>query len=361
MVAFLKFTIIIIIVIVGARKDLFAMVDLIHSYIVRPEKNIEELTPLVGVAIQSGGALFTQLRAVYDAANDECDIAIQFNPGPDGTQQNDARDALIKYIAAPSLPLADVIADRLRICTTRRSGLGLLFIMTGQIDGQSKIVLSRFPADSGILAEEEGGTLNVELVERVFMKNRTAYKSVVYNNLTATSGVWIGNAVDKQINSLMQETSGYWIKGFLNSDFRETGPAGTKRLANAIRKAMIAAKDSNVSVELLPLLNLGAQLDGQAVSIHDVLTRYNISDDAQQLVRSSLPRPEVANITFTFERVIFENEIKLKVIKLDSGAYIAAPASEFDDIVGSVDNKDGQPNEYYVQGKLVDTVIRKKI
>jgi putative GTP pyrophosphokinase len=61
--------------------------------------------------------------------------------------------------------------------TTHRSGLGLLFLVTGEDDGETKIVVSRFPADSGVLAEEKGKGLTVEFLERIFMKGAKSYKA----------------------------------------------------------------------------------------------------------------------------------------------------------------------------------------
>jgi hypothetical protein len=55
----------------------------------------------------------------------------------------------------------------------RRSGLGLLFLIRGKERNKSKLVISGFPADNGILAEEQSNSLTVQFVERIFMKNAT--------------------------------------------------------------------------------------------------------------------------------------------------------------------------------------------
>lgn len=340
------------------------MADIIQSYIVRPEKHVDERVTLIGSELEHGTKLFNQLNAVYSASDDECNISISFNMNQVGQQQNDARDLLVQFIAEPSLNNSIHIADRLRLNTTRRSGLGLFFLMLGESAGQPKLVLSRYPVDTGILADESDGELDVQLVERVFMKNRMSYKSVVYKNLTPTSNVWDGFAVDKQINSLTHEVSEYWIKQFLLSDFRETGAAGTKRLANTIRKAMKEleeSEESDASFELLPLLSMGSRFANQAVSINGIMNRYNLSQEARDAIIGCLSRPDLAGLTFNFEQVIYEREIRLRLMKLDSGAYIAAPAPDFDDIISPVGLDGGRPTGFRVDGRILEQTIRKKI
>ncbi len=58
--------------------------------------------------------------------------------------------------------------------------MGLFFIMFGKAERKSRVVLSRFPAETGILAEEIGHSLTVQFIEKIFMKNAFAYKSAVF-------------------------------------------------------------------------------------------------------------------------------------------------------------------------------------
>src|ERR1041384_7754219 len=132
-----------------------------------------------------------------------------------------------------TIPRGRLIANRLQAVSTHRSGLGLLFLMKGDVNGEHRLVISRFPADQGVIAEEHAERLSVEFVERVFMKSAKAYKSVMYSAETPEDGYWQGRAVYLQISG-PRELSDYWIREFLISELRTTGPAGTKRLAIAI-------------------------------------------------------------------------------------------------------------------------------
>jgi hypothetical protein len=139
-------------------------IDSIHSFLIHPGKGAENPHDINGASVPKSGKLFEMLRPVFDGAAEDCPHKIAFN-SQEGQQKNDCRDALISYIKNCDLNHGRDIAKRLQAVTTRRSGLGLLFLMTGEKNGETKIVVSRFPADSGILAEEKGKGLSVEFLE----------------------------------------------------------------------------------------------------------------------------------------------------------------------------------------------------
>ncbi|NLF73016.1 MAG: hypothetical protein GX575_28600, partial [Candidatus Anammoximicrobium sp.] len=195
----------------------------IHSFLVHPEKkHLDQQTPIRGTLVEHSGRLFKMLGDVFDNADRECMHDITFDPAPDGSQQNDCRNLVVTYLRHRSLDAGRTIAERLQRVTTNKSGLGLLFLLAGRDGAEMKIVLSRFPADSAILAEESAESLSVQFLEKVFMKSATAYKAAVYRGKTLEGDFWDGKAVDKQTNSEVLSISNYWIKEFLSSDFRAT-------------------------------------------------------------------------------------------------------------------------------------------
>ena len=141
----------------------------IHSFLIHPGKGAETPHEISGAAVPKDGRLFRMLEPLFDHAEEDCKHKIAFN-SDDGEQRNPCRDSLITYIKNCDLNAGREIAKRLQGVTTHRSGLGLLFLIVGEEKGESKIVVSRFPADSGVLAEEKGNGLSVEFLERIFMK-----------------------------------------------------------------------------------------------------------------------------------------------------------------------------------------------
>jgi hypothetical protein len=212
-------------------------IEHIHTYLVHPGKGTEEASRIRGNTLALNGKVFSLLSEVYLSSDRDCSIEISFNHREDGTQQNPCRDLIVAYLSDPTVVHGRQIAERLEKVTTHRSGLGLLFLIAGKEGRDHKVVISRFPADFGILAEESERALTVEFLDRVFMKRATTYKAAAYQDASLRAGLWLGRAVDKQINSDMVQLSNYWIAEFLDSDFRTTAAAGTKRLAVALRDA----------------------------------------------------------------------------------------------------------------------------
>jgi hypothetical protein len=180
-------------------------VQTIHSYLVHAGRSSRKAPQIRGAPVGLTGKLFDLLEGIYEASEDECDIDIVFNHAVSGAQQNDCRDLIISYLKNPTLPSGRSIAERLELKTDRRSGLGLLFLIAGKEGRNHKLVLSRFPTDSAILADEDQNSLTIEFLERVFMKSKTSYKAVMYSDASLVAGFWQGRAVDKQINAQARE------------------------------------------------------------------------------------------------------------------------------------------------------------
>jgi hypothetical protein len=102
-----------------------------HSFLVHPGKHAETQPEIYGTKIALSGKLFKVLEDIYEKSESECDIEISFNPNEKGEQQNDCRDQIISYIKSPSDEKGLILAKNLQKVTTKRSGLGLFFLMTG--------------------------------------------------------------------------------------------------------------------------------------------------------------------------------------------------------------------------------------
>jgi hypothetical protein len=301
----------------------------IHTYLVHPGKGAAA-RQINGTAVPLRERLFDLLDGIYSRSEQECDIDIIFKPTDGGVQQNDCRDLICAYLTDSTLVNGRAIAERLETQTDKRSGLGLLFLISGREGRDHKIVISRFPTDSAILVEENPRTLDVEFLERVFMKNRTSYKAVMYRDSSLRGGIWSGKAIDKQI-SLAGESSDYWIADFLLSAFKVTPAQGTRRLGMALREA---AKKSDIDVkqEIIAAATLAGRLGRQAMSINDFEQRFNLSPAAREAVGKELKSPRLADERFEFVAAEFNDLLAFRSKELSNGAMLTAPSANFDDV-----------------------------
>jgi len=330
-----------------------------HSFLVHPAKNEREQPKIGGTEIPRRGPLFRMLTGVFERAPQECDIDIVFRAGAGGQQQNDCRDLLVAYVQRPTIPRGRLIANRLQSVSTHRSGLGLLFLMKGEVNGERRLVISRFPADQGVIAEEQAERLSVEFIERVFMKSAKAYKSALYSSDAPEHGYWDGRAVDLQIKG-PRELSDYWIREFLLSELRTTGPAGTKRLAVAVRSAIHSAHDLAVKHELISAANLMRGQEGRRQSARQLFQQLGLSGAATGALQAAFPRADLLDEVFEFDRAEFERNAPYRAVGLDNGAMLIAEDARFNEVFEQQPaGEAGGQVRYVTQGRVVDEQLRK--
>jgi hypothetical protein len=335
-----------------------------HGFLVHPSKaeaKAARAQPNIG-GVEVGpqaGKLFGMLSRVFDKAHDECTIDIAFLPDTKGQQVNDVCTLLKTYLKHPNLRTARKIAERLQSVTTHRSGLGLLFLMAGSDGNGSRLVIARFPADEGIAATETSRTLILEFLERVFMKSAFSYKAALYRAASPSAGFWDGAAVDRQLNE--GAISQYWIGEFLASQFRTGGPAGTRRLAIALKKAIRTTTDANVREELWSAARLMRNQAAVSTSAAMILQNLGLSDEAVDQITQALPRRELLSETFKFDRDEFDSHVAYRSIELDNGGVMVADNEHFEKVFRS-EKLRGTADEFRftTQGKIVNQQTRKK-
>ncbi|WP_065752990.1 hypothetical protein [Bradyrhizobium paxllaeri] len=335
-------------------------IEHIHTFLVHPGKGENSPAPIGGTTITPKGKLSDLLNDIYANSDVECDIEISFDHAPDGSQQNDCRDLLIAYLQNPTLARARHIAERLQSSSDRRPGLGLLFVLSGREGRDHKAVISRFPTDSAILAEEQAKSLTIEFLERVFMKSATAYKAAAYQHSSFQTGFWTGRTIDRQSNTRFAPASDYWIFDFLASNFLLTPAAGTRRLGKALRDAAKYAADVNTKSEIAAAVTLAKSLRGRQTSINDFMNQFGLSPEAQNVVMGVLPDPAIAEERFRFDPEEFRNQVAFRSVQLDNGGLLTAESAEFDEVfTREVINARTNEVRYSTSGHIVSERLRK--
>lgn len=331
----------------------------VHSYLVHPHNDETKPSEIGGLEVPLTGRLFDMLSHLDYGAEKECDIDITFRPKDDGTQQNDCRDLLLTYLGKPSVATGLAVATRLQEATTKRSGLSLLFLVAGKNQHGLRLLISRFPAENGVMAEEHGKSLDVTFVEKVFMKNARAYKSVLFQCSSIAAGFWNGVAVDRQIDD-ERATADYWIRNFLLSDLTNTAAQGTKRMALAFQKAIRTASDVHVKHELVSAAQLLRGRKGKTSSAAKIVNDLSLSTDASAAVESSFARPELYNASFKFDLAEYDSMLLFRSVELDNGVMLTAENTTFDDVVHNEPaGRGGTKRRFTTEGNVIGEKLKK--
>jgi len=332
----------------------------IHCFLVHPAKRQETQPDIGGTTVPNRGHLYLMLKGIFDKTNEDCRTDISFNHDAAGKKQNECRDMLLAFINSHRVDDGRKIALRLQAVTTQKSGLGLFFLMLGSDGEKSKLVLSRFPANQGILAEESKDSLTVEFLEKVFMKSATAYKAAVYEGKPTTNAFWTGLAIDKQINNPGHEFANYWIREFLASDLRTTAAAGSRRLAIALRVAMHSLTDTEAKSEIAAAVTLVTGMAGQTTSADAFCEHFGLSSTAIEAVRNAIKHESLMAENFQFDAAEFKRHIAFRSVELSNGGILTAEASQFDGIFKQEQLKDAEKEvRFTTQGHIVDQRLRK--
>ena len=335
-------------------------IDKVLSFLTYPGKHADEQFEIGGTVIPHNGKLFSMLSNIFENAEKDCDIPIIFL-SEDDAQKNAVRDEIVELSKSKALENGRTLANRLQLATTGKSGMGLLFLAIANEGSKTKIVISRFPADEGIVAERKSKTLKVEFVEEVFLKSAHSYKSAMYTFDTFGDSLWKGFAVDKQINSGAKEVSAYWINDFLKSDFQTTPRAGTRRLAKALRHAIESSDDISVKSELTSSAKLAKNISSKAMTIADFCDQFHLSDQAKKEVCEQVSPSRLLEDKFVFDASEFEKTLSYKMVELNNGAMLSAQTSNFDNCF-EVEKLSGEKDElrYSTTGKVVDEKLRRR-
>lgn len=302
----------------------------IVSYLVYPGKGQQTAVESPGVSVPLKGNLFKMLAAVFDKSDAECKTPVRFTMSPDGSAENEARDLIVHFANSRTLKAGRQLAHRLRDRTTKKSGLGLLFIMHAADAAITKLVISRFPAEEGVLAEEDKSSLKVEFIERIFMKNSASYKAALYEGGSFDKDFWSGFVVDRQLNESTDQIANYWIRDFLASDYKTTSKAGTRRLAIALREATHSGQ-VGTKQEIVAAITLAKGMFGKTVTIASLMQQLSLSEDAQAAIISHVPDPSLIGDTFVLDGDEFLENAPLAMVELHTGGLLVGPADQFND------------------------------
>lgn len=331
--------------------------EAVYSFLTYPKRGQpdEPIRPGARLPI-ADDKLGRMLKGVFDSAERDCVVPVMFVSNG-AAQENAAREELLALVRRHSLATASTIAWRLQRATSGQSGMGLLFIGIGDVNGRTRVVISRFPADEGVVAETSQAELSVQFVEQVFLKSAFSYKAATYVATGRPDQLWTGHVVDRQINAGSKAVADYWISDFLLSEFATTPAAGTKRLATALRDAIAATASVEVKREIAAAAHLAGNLPRRALTIAGFCEQFHFSEETKQAVLSKVRPPRLANERFRFDAEEFARHIAYKQIELDNGAVLTAPADKFEEIFRETQRRD--EHTFTTSGVIVDERLKR--
>lgn len=326
---------------------------------VKAGKQIE----IVGTEIPLYGRLFNMLEDLFKRSHKECEIPIHFIP-EEGEQYNEIRANLLNYIENRDFTTAEKLALRLAGLTDNTMRECLLFFIYAEDNDNRELVLSRFPAEQGVVTSVTQRQLTVDVAEDIFLRGSHRYKAVLFSGRSLETDFWDALAVDKQVGGTSKVdrlSSDYWIKDFLKADFKLTSKRGSMIIGKAIRQAVAKTASLSIKHQLTSIAPLTNQLNDQLFSINDLLVRFGISEETKNHLFKEIENPQVIDQKFIFNNTTFQKYLNLKVVFMDNGAIVSGPTESFDKIWEYSETSIQNEIEYKTKGKIIDEKIRTRI
>lgn len=333
-------------------------IEKIFAHLVYPNHRGDHLTPYTASEVQLEGKMFGLIKKIYDDSEIECNVDIGFTSTD---QTNEMRSLILDLLSKRDAEAAGKIAERLASVTTRRSQLGLFFVVLARSNAKETVLFSRFPTDQAILADDANGGLNIEFLEKVFVKKWSTYKGAIFSDIVSRSGFWSGKIVDRQINSSEGESSQYWVEKFLSATFLTTALLGTTRFARAMSAASRSGSASiqneiNCSVPFL------GQFDKKPTSIDEIADRLGFSDLAREAIKAQMPSG-TENQVFSLDYATLRNAVTFRTVRLENGVSVTADSVDFQNVVrmATESTDEGQYVTLTTSGRLLaDRLTRAK-
>lgn len=328
----------------------------IYSFLTYPKNHEKAADNIEGVHIKpDGGKLSKMLSDVFDSPRSPRDVPVKFVADD---QANLTRVELLAFFKRPRLATALPLARILQSATPGTAGMGLFFVSLGSDDGKpgKRVVLSRFAADEGVVANKKLGALSVEFVEQVFLKNAHTYKAATYRHEDGRADAWKGVATDRQLNHGSKAIADYWIVDFLRSELTTTAAEGTRRLAIAMKEASRISKDPKVKGEIVAAAKLAPNLPANAMTIEQFCVQFALSQGATAAVKNAVKPARLITESFRFDADEFVKHVPYKQVELDNDVTLSAPTDKFDEVLHHRAN--GEDHTFSTRGRIIDEKLR---
>jgi len=307
---------------------------------VPPYRDEEQPKTLQTEIIKAPNKTTEYLFKIFDSAIAEAKIEIIFES--DGKQNNDIRSHILSIAQKPNSNQknthASKLAQSLYEITDERNGTGLFSIIEGQKAQTTRIVLSRFKGDEGLVNQSK--KLIVDYIPEVFTKKSNHYKLAVYEDIVSAKSFWKGFSIDKQISgNSYKPISYFWIESFLKSKTALTPAQGTLQFSKVIKSILSKTSDITEQEEIISgVVNLRSKSNVQ-ISISDFCHNY-LSEALTQKIQQET-NDDFFNSIFAVDSSVYTKEFGKTVLSLKDGIMAYVPTFSYDKHVTETVNNDG--------------------
>ncbi|MEN6407181.1 MAG: nucleoid-associated protein [Thermoguttaceae bacterium] len=248
------------------------------------------------------------------------------------------------------------LAQRLGGVMDDRSPPTLLMLTASRNGSDRRATLWAFPQDEGFQFRPSRSGARIKVLKDIFSRSSRLRKAALFEGKKRRMDFWSGRILDLQSTGGFGKAADYWITSFLECRFGMEGEAGTKLLAKYLQSTYESV--SGTDREQLYSAMVAIRTSPKQTWSMAQFARQYLQDDVKERFVQSVS-PEQLNLSFKFQRDVFEAKLNFRVFQLENNIYVSAPF----DTVG--DNKavrilDGQQRKLRCEGVVVNEQVRSR-
>lgn len=335
----------------------------IYGLMVPASKDEKKSIKIKGLEVTQEQKLFSLISKTFIDADKNCDIEIKMQEKiletGNTSQENEFHAQLLKLHEDFSFENCKWFGEILAKNTDKTTKDGILFIILGKDENNSRLFFCRIPAETGITVENKLNSIKFDVKEDVYVKNSKKYKADFFDEI---DDFVVGYATDKQVTDSYKKVksmSDYWIKDFLHCEIAITPQRGSKMLSEAIRKTIETSENEFVKQELVSVTSTIPNMNEKVCSFESFFELANLSENTKIEVLEKLQGQDLAS-KFQLNSEVFMENCSYKIIVLDNGAMAIASTSDFDNVWTVTDSSDGL-KKLSTSGKMEKTKLKQKV
>lgn len=298
----------------------------VYAFTVLPQRKADTPLQPSGGALRVNADLQEALSGAYKKAKLDNQDVIEFRVDPK-TRTCDVRESVLDFafgVPGRAKAIASQVATRLSLSMDDRSPSALLVMSTESVKSAvRRVTFWAFPRDESFQFRNNKSGAVVKLLQNTFSRNSRLRKAAMFEGYKTKADFLSGRALDYQAET-GRKAADYWIESFLDCTLALKGEAGTKMLAQCLRKAFEGTEDTGIRENLYAAMIAIRHSNQRRMSLKK-FAGERLSASATQLFLSAAPNEDIKTSTFEFKKDVFDRTLNFRVFQLENGVYVAAP------------------------------------
>lgn len=334
----------------------------ILGFAVSPQRTSDEKILPSGGAFAVTAEIKNALGSLMESAKLGSQSVVDFQTDPSddsGQRKHIVRDQIIQIAfgtSAQAKTAATRLAESLAACMDKRSPETLLMVAASR-DGRklARATLWAFPQEEAFQFRPLKKGATVKLLSDIFSQSSRLRKAALFEGENIRSHFWQGRVLDLQTTGSYGKAADYWIRDFLKCRLGLEGDAGTRILADAIRKTYDQLSSDADREQLYGAIVAVRTSPKRTWSARQFARQY-LEGDLQNAFLSHVS-PDLQPLSFQFSRKVFEDRLNFRVFRLDNGAFVSAPISAIDNGVTILEGKE---RRLRCEGAILEEHVRSR-